>query len=582
VPSAISVANNNTGKLGKGIDLKTRGGYVLAPPSTIAAQGGYVLDTDAPIVAMPDWLLELVTQPRAPEPANPDKNRATRNIPTHDLTLAQAREILSKLDASCDYGTWFEVCVAFRRVARGARDGSTEAEWFAALNDWSRSSDKYPGHVEVEAKWREADKREMGYGLNYLIKLAKAGGYSPPERVAKVEMFTPVVTDPGTAAPLLNVEPPAGLPDIEFKKLRSGLYDNPPPPRKFALGGYLPKGIASKFSGPGQLGKSMIMVYAALCQAVGSKFCGHSCAPGRVVYLSAEDEFEEFERRMHRLLHVLYPQGLPLDVEELLDRNLQGVDLVESGTDCLLTNINKQGRVAITPFVEHVAKLIGTAELVVFDTQSRFHGGPENDNTAGAVFIRALELIAKKTGAAVCAISHVGKGRDFDGGQYDRGASALTDNARGAMKLTLVPSEIRGQLTDPDQSVKVERGDIVRLVHAKNSYGLRHDDVYFERWPGGVLLPVLLTFSTAAGPSALGGSAVDLVAYLIRRMGVEEVSRNQVREAYQDWCGPTATRERALSAFDSAVKAGWLEFKRNHRKAMLYHVVPNFDLVGGI
>jgi regulatory protein RepA len=399
--------------------------------------------------------------------------------------------------------------------------------------------------------------------------------------VANPAVF-PIVTADTCAAPppLVDGDAPAALPDIEFKKLSRGLYYSPPPPRAFALGGYLPKGIASKFSGPGQLGKSMIMVYAALCQAIGREFCGHSCAPGRVVYVSAEDEFTEFERRMHRLMHALYPQGLPQEVEELLDRNLEGVDLVENGTDCLLTNINRQGRVAITPFVDHVAKLIGTADLVVFDTQSRFHGGPENDNTAGAVFIRALELIAKKTGAAVCAISHVGKGKDFDSGQYDRGASELTDNARGAMKLTLLPSESRDQLTDPDQFAKVERGDIVRLVHSKNSYGPRHNDVYFERLPNGVLLPVLLTFKSAAGPSVFGPSAVDLVGYLITRVGNGEVSRNQVRDAYQNWCGPTATREQALRAFDAAAKAGWLVFSRNRRRAQLYSV-SNADLIGG-
>src|ERR1035441_8511677 len=196
-----------------------------------------------------------------------------------------------------------------------------------------------------------------------------------------------------------------------------------------------------------------------------------------------------------------------------------------------------------------------TADLVVFDTQSRFHGGPENDNTAGAVFIRALEVVAKKTGAAVVAISHVGKNKDTNGDQYDRGASSLIDNARGAMKLTRLPSELTERLADPVQIEKADCGNIVRLIHSKNSYGPAHKEEYLERRSNGILLPTVLMFKGSQGPTPFAPTLVELAAQLMRTIGCGEVSRNQVYEDYQRWCGPAATRDGAVRAFDFAVAA---------------------------
>jgi hypothetical protein len=411
--------------------------------------------------------------------------------------------------------------------------------------------------------------KQRGFGLKHFLEVVMAAGGKLPPNVSDIGEFDRISDDPGTPSP----EPPTGFPEIIFRELRNDLYSNPPLPREFVLGGYLPKRAASKFSGPGQLGKSMLMLYGAYCQATGREFCGHSCTPLRVIYLSAEDEFEEFERRIHRIQHELYPSSLPpADVRELLRRNLLIVDLVDSGIGALLTSIDRRGRVAITPFVEHVARVIAEkkAGLVVFDTQSRFHGAPENDNTAGAVFIQALELVAKKTDAAVLAISHVGKGKDSDASQYDRGASSLTDNARAGLKLTRLSHDLMGTMSNPIQRDKAMRGDIVQLSHSKNSYGPRRTDVYLERRPNGLLLPTLLTFMGTDGVNPWAPTMEDFVRSLLRNVGADEISRNQVRDAYQHWCGPGATRNEAVQAFEMAVETGRLVLWRNHRNAELY------------
>ena len=583
VPTDRAIKNDNRGKLGKGIDLKSDGGYVVAPPS-VTDNGTYRWDDpDVTIADAPVWLLDLATKPLEPKSASNSGESSTTDVRMHNITLGQARDMAGYLDPNCGYDTWTQdILWPLYRMGLGAQDGSTINEWVAlgdevssgALLDPPRTPASYPGFADVKAKMLEAAK-QPGYGLKHFLDVVKAAGAALPPNVSDIGDFDPISDDPSTPP----LEPPTGLPEIIFRELRSGLYYNPPSPREYALAGYLPKRIASKFSGPGQLGKSMVMVYAAFCQATGQDFCGHACAPGRVVYLSAEDEFEEFERRMHRLLHELYPDALPPDVEPLLAKNLQAVDLVESGTDAFLTNFdNRNGRVALTPLVKHLAALIGTADLVVFDTQSRFHGGPENDNTAGAVFIRALEVVAKKTGAAVVAISHVEKNKDTNGDQYDRGASSLIDNARGAMKLTRLPSELTERLADPVQIEKADCGNIVRLIHSKNSYGPAHKEEYLERRSNGILLPTALMFKGSQGPTPFAPTLVELAAQLMRTIGCGEVSRNQVYEDYQRWCGPAATRDGAVRAFDFAVAAHQLVFSRKYRSAELYGI-PNRDLL---
>ena len=53
---------NSAGRLGKGLDIRGDGGYVLAPPSNHASGGSYQWEVDlsAPLADAPYWLLELV------------------------------------------------------------------------------------------------------------------------------------------------------------------------------------------------------------------------------------------------------------------------------------------------------------------------------------------------------------------------------------------------------------------------------------------------------------------------------------------------------------------------------------------
>jgi hypothetical protein len=70
-PDGIEIKNNQDGKLAVGIDIRTNGGYVLAPPSRHVSGGFYtwLVDPDEAMLApLPTWLIEALAKPHATPP----------------------------------------------------------------------------------------------------------------------------------------------------------------------------------------------------------------------------------------------------------------------------------------------------------------------------------------------------------------------------------------------------------------------------------------------------------------------------------------------------------------------------------
>jgi hypothetical protein len=140
------------------------------------------------------------------------------------------------------------------------------------------------------------------------------------------------------------------------------------------------------------------------------------------------------------------------------------------------------------------------ARLIVLDTLSRIHSLDENSNGDMARLVATLEHIAASTGAAVLYLHHVNKGSARDGQtdqqQAARGASALIDNARWCGYVAKMTAQEAERLSDRAygrQPIGNERrGLFVRFGVSKQNYDATPLDRWYQRHPGGVLVPVEL------------------------------------------------------------------------------------------
>jgi hypothetical protein len=570
ISAEVHVKNSVSG-LGKGLDIRGYHGYIAVAPSTTDA-GAYTWDDEsAPIADAPRWLRDAITELRKSEPAQPIEEGKSGEVPSHGLMIDDARQMLTHLDAHVDdYQSWAEVLWALRRMARGAMDGSTLGDWLSLADEWSRRSKKYSGREVVESKWREADKT-TGYGAAHLIELAKQGGWQPTDeqatriggRVASAEEFgAPVVTEPAVSllpdapkrAPLPLIAPPESL-------LTSIM-----PERDYALRPYFPRGTVSLLLSVGGLGKTNLMILLSVLKALGSMLpdCTlETPEAGRVVILTAEDDLSEMLRRLQRVLRLLKSQGVAIDMHKLR-QNLQIADLT-GGVDNLLVKADHSGA-APTDLAEHIAGEVGKADIIAIDTLSRFHGGSENDNTAGAALISTCELIARRTGSAVVVLAHTGKSAAREGpiDQYTgRGASSFSDNARSVLVLA-APSQEAVDTYEIDE-IAAARGDIFRVAHVKSNYAKRAPDAYFMRAENGVVLPFIPKLKESPGDDAL-------VLQLLTWIGKAEVRRNQMKDRFRDIFGNDMTKVRAWEIFDRAVRGGHLKFTRRLNNADYYVV----------
>ncbi|WP_310719128.1 bifunctional DNA primase/polymerase [Streptomyces lydicus] len=145
---------NTAGKLGKLIDTRAWGGYVVAPGSTVHG-GTYELVDAAPALQLPDWLLNALRPPQKPAKAvngvqpsrvgryasaalrNEEENVASAPEGQRNAALVRAARALGRLIASGDLGR-SEVEEALSRGAEAA--GQKPHEYRSALTsalNWS-------------------------------------------------------------------------------------------------------------------------------------------------------------------------------------------------------------------------------------------------------------------------------------------------------------------------------------------------------------------------------------------------------------------------------------------------------------
>jgi AAA domain len=477
-------------------------------------------------------------------------------------TIPQLRDYITKYrDPSAPEPVWFKTIRMLQFETAGSDEG------LALADGWSKGGSNYSGREAIELKWHSPSWNDPTTPAITIDTLRKEHPVAATADFKLVEPPAEAATPPQTGVEPLN------FPPITLRRLPPDWSITRPPEREWAIQDLAPKRATTLDISVGGLGKSNLALLKAVCVATGFDFCGHKCSPGRVVIVSAEDDFVEIQRRLFNLANRMTLLQFTPRAMQMVRENIEVLDVKGMRKDASIsTALTKSDHrtVIVTPFARHLAKQIGTASLIVIDTVSRFNGAEENSNEAAAVFIDALELIAEETDSAVLALAHTGlKGRGGDVDQYSaRGASAFSDNARSVFVLAPLHTDLVNQLADESDISKAGRNDLLKLCHVKSNYSRRVDDMYFERHPSGVLLPTHLRLDLT--------SDVDLVGHLLTKIGSAEVTRNKVRDDWHLYFPASVKRESAMQAFDAAVATGRFELAgvSANGKSKRYRVKP--------
>ena len=246
-----------------------------------------------------------------------------------------------------------------------------------------------------------------------------------PRAVRSAEKFAPDTRKPPSIT--VNLAPPVEQQEIksDIEPMDWEVLDSlEPEPPAWRLEGWLPEGTVTLLAANGGVGKSNLSLQLGVALVHGQEFMEIATKPSRVLVLSGEDEARTVHFRVANIC-----QDMQVPMASLANR-MTVYDLTQQ--DCVLWRDGHP--------TERMQWLADTAvrmraEVIVIDNASDVFADNENDRTAVRGFMRALNLIAHVTRAAVLLLAHVDKasvrmGAGQDTNSTFSGSTAWNNSAR--------------------------------------------------------------------------------------------------------------------------------------------------------
>jgi hypothetical protein len=219
-----------------------------------------------------------------------------------------------------------------------------------------------------------------------------------PRAVRSAEKFAPQERKPTSVNINLSLpgEPaaPSDLLPLDWMLLE----DAEPEPPRWRVDYWLPERTTTLLSANGGVGKSNLALQLAASIAVGQSWFDLPTRQGKVLVISAEDEGRTVHFRMRNIA-----ESMGIGLRDLHNR-VTVYDL--TAADCVLW---RDG--AATDRMAWLAETVTRhgADVVVLDNASDVFADNENDRACVRGFMRVLNLIAQRTGAAILLLAHVDK-----------------------------------------------------------------------------------------------------------------------------------------------------------------------------
>jgi len=172
-------------QLGRGIDVRGDGGYIVAPPSR-TQKGVYTVEAKAPLPNLPPWLLARLIKPikeKSDESKAAKKSQVKTPAGEPQTPEPELKAALRRL-SSDNYDDWVKVGMALK-------DWNPEAG-FVVWEEWSRTSPKFEAGVCFD-KWKSfSGANHVGETVTVktILALAKEADEALFTRLAQLDPAT--------------------------------------------------------------------------------------------------------------------------------------------------------------------------------------------------------------------------------------------------------------------------------------------------------------------------------------------------------------------------------------------------------
>ena len=274
------------------------------------------------------------------------------------------------------------------------------------------------------------------------------------------------------------------------------------PTREWFIEGLVPMRQVTLLTGDGGVGKSLLALQLAACSAMSLDTLDMEPLSGKTIYLGAEDDADEFHRR---LVDIASAHGQELDFLFMF-RLLPMADI-----DPLLSVPNRAGVMTPTPLWESFADYARDfrPRLIVLDTAADLFAGDEVKRSQVRQFIAMLRKLAMAIDCAIILLAHP----SVQGMQTGTGLSGSTgwnNSVRSRLYLTR-PKDDEGD------------SDIRILKTMKSNYGKTGDEIRL-RWKDGA-------FILDDGKPTVGATLLQGKAERVFREALSDINRHGDRVA---------------------------------------------------
>ncbi len=250
----------------------------------------------------------------------------------------------------------------------------------------------------------------------------------------------------------------------------------PAPPREWAVDDRIPMYQPHLTTGHGAIGKSLLELQRAVAHVLGKPWLGMLVRWGSVIYLGAEDEVDELQRRLEAILEH-YGANFSDLIDGVLGFKLHLLSYV--GEDCLLAAPERSGLIRPT---ELYGRLLADAvklhpAAVIIDTLTDVYAGNEIDRVQTTQFLKLMTSMAVKARCSVSVLAHPSI-QGMSSGSGFSGSTGWHNKVRSRLYMR-APTTERGEEVD---------SDLREIQFLKANYG-KMAEAMTIRWVDGVFVP---------------------------------------------------------------------------------------------